>query len=157
MHDFLKRRLASADALIYVGANGVRHFSAIHSPLEDDIKLEIMTAWANDDLTGEVEDVIPFAKAFESLIGPYIKTDYKLQDNCIKIFGMWAPNLRTKLYKEDTPGGPGGAACLVPELPGAACLAPELGPGRGGPVSAVCLVPDGLVPLVAPGKGGCCC
>jgi hypothetical protein len=100
MHDFLKRRLASADALIYVGANGVRHFSAIHSPLKDDIKLEIMTAWANDDLTGEVEDVIPFAKAFESLIGPYIKTDEKLQDNCIKIFGMWAPNLRTKWYTQ---------------------------------------------------------
>ena len=100
MHDFLKRRLGSADALIYVGANGVRHFSAIHSPLGDDIKLEIMTAWADitDDLTGDVEDVILFAKAFEWLIGPYIQTDEKLQDKCIQIFGMWAPNLRTKWY-----------------------------------------------------------
>jgi len=105
MHEYLKKRLENEDAQIYIGNADGRHmqrqFYVMHATtLPDEIKLEIMTGWGDDsdELTGDIEDVLLFAKAFQELIGAYFSRDDKLQESCIKIFGMWAPNLRTKWY-----------------------------------------------------------
>ena len=66
-------------------------------------KLEIMNnpdEWP-DNLEAEtaeqkcIEDFIPFSKAFEKLF-PYYKEDKTLQQECAKMFGDWAPEVRTK-------------------------------------------------------------
>jgi len=66
-------------------------------------KLEILNdpdEWPDDqeaDLAEQkcIEDFIPFSKAFEKLFG-YYKEDKTMQLECAKMFGEWAPDVRTQ-------------------------------------------------------------
>lgn len=70
--------------------------------VSDEEKLDILNnvdEWPDDlddDLADAkcIEDFIPFSKAFEKLFG-YYKEDKTLQTECVKMFGKWAPEVRT--------------------------------------------------------------
>jgi hypothetical protein len=71
--------------------------------ISDEEKLDILNnvdEWPDDlddDLADAkcIEDFIPFSKAFEKLFG-YYKEDKTLQLECVKMFGKWAPSVRSK-------------------------------------------------------------
>jgi len=105
---YLKKRLEGKEATYYRApeVQGACKFYAT-SPdgvIHEEEKLEIMSEYMeghSDELTGEIEDVLLFARGFEDLLGSYFKKDCTLQNSCIDIFGQWAPNLRTKWYDQD--------------------------------------------------------
>ena len=100
---YLKKRLEGKEATYYrahsTASDERCKFYAI-SPdgdIKDEEKLEIMSEYMedhSDELTGEIEDILFFARGFEDLLGSYFKKDCTLQNSCIQIFGQWAPNLR---------------------------------------------------------------
>ena len=104
---YLKKRLEGKEATYYRApstASDERCKFYATSPdgvIHEEEKLEIMSEYMeahSDDLTGEIEDILFFARGFEDLLGSYFVNACKLQEKCIEIFGQWAPNLRTKWY-----------------------------------------------------------
>jgi hypothetical protein len=122
---YLKKRLEGKEATYYCAPSSElrsrTEVSSAHAPevqgackfyatspdgvIHEEEKLEIMSEYMedhSDELTGDIRDVLLFARGFEDLLGSYFIKDCKLQESCIKIFGQWAPNLRTKWYDQKT-------------------------------------------------------
>ena len=66
---------------------------------DEEEKLEVMKDWADEKrgrLLGTVEDYVPFAEAFEELLGEYFTDDPAMQKACVHIFGQCFPEKRTQ-------------------------------------------------------------
>ena len=101
MKPYLKKRLETLMALVYP-LDGTFW---VHPPtkIDEEEKLETMKDWADEkraDLLGTAEDYVPFAEAFEELLGEYFPTDdHAMQNACVRIFGQCFPEMRTPWYK----------------------------------------------------------
>ena len=102
MKPYLQNRLENTVALVYP-PDGL-FWVHPHTEIKEEEKLEAMKDWAEDnrgDLLGTAEDYVPFAEAFEQLLGKYFKKDDTLQHACVRIFGQCFPDIRTPWYKHE--------------------------------------------------------
>ena len=98
MKPYLKKRLETAMGLVYPPDGAFWVHPTTHITEEE--KLDAMKDWVEDaDLRGTVEDYVPFAEAFERLLGTYFKDDVRMRLECAKTFGQCFPELRTTWYK----------------------------------------------------------